>query len=111
MSSTLTQEYVRQELRNIIDNEEVSTRDKLNALKMAGEHLKMFESNKRSILDVRMLFAQLNKAQLEGLTNGGFTRSLSSGSPEVEDDSSSNIIDVEPELDTTISGVPAKEDG
>ena len=70
MPTKISASYVLEQLQNIIEDDEVSDANKLKALKMVGEHLKMFESTKRSQNELRLILTRLDGAQLEGLTNG-----------------------------------------
>ena len=67
MEDIITKAYVLKKLREIMDDEEVKTKDKLSALKMAGDYLKMFGT--KIDIDIRALIAQLSNAELKGLKN------------------------------------------
>lgn len=63
----VTKEYILEKLRGIIEDKEVVTKDKLSAIKMCGEHLKMFNSDRHVSIDVRGLVAQMTDADLRKL--------------------------------------------
>jgi hypothetical protein len=70
MGQELTKEYVLERLQEIIDDDEVKTKDKLAALKMAGDYLKMFGS--KIEFDIRALVAQLMLDELPKLLPSKF---------------------------------------
>jgi len=80
----LTVDFIKQMLEDIIEDDNVSVRDKLRAIKLAGEHLKMFDSGKKSFQDIRALFVQLNDTQLKGLVNGPSKRTRKKPALELE---------------------------
>lgn len=63
----VTKEYILTALQEIIDDPEIKVADRLKAIKMVGEHLKMF--TKEVKIDFRALLAQVSSNQLRGLSN------------------------------------------
>jgi hypothetical protein len=63
--------FVLKELRNIIEDPEVKTKDRLEAIKMCGQFLKMFDRQSKVQVDIRGLIAQMSNQDLKRLTDNG----------------------------------------
>lgn len=64
----MTVEYVLRRLKRICESDEVAVKDQLAALKMVGDHLKMFEKENKVTIDVRRIVAQMTTADLKRIT-------------------------------------------
>jgi hypothetical protein len=64
----ITKEYLLEKLEEIISSNEVSIKDKLAAIKMAGEHLEMFGGKKNEI-NIKHFLMQLSTKQLENISD------------------------------------------
>jgi hypothetical protein len=74
LSHEVNEQYIMAKLKEIIDDDSISTKDKLAALRMAGIQLGMFV--KQVNVDVRKLVAQLSMDQLEGIRGNVNQRQL-----------------------------------
>ena len=83
----ITKNYILEKLKEIMDNPELSVKDRLAALKMAGDYLRMFD-HKIVDYNIRGLIAQLSSKDLEGMRN---VRQLKSIEVEVMDGDSSTL--------------------
>ena len=63
--------FVLRELRSIIEDPEVKTRDRLEAIKMCGTYLNMFQRQSKVQVDIRGLIAQMSNQDLKRLTDNG----------------------------------------
>lgn len=68
--SNINVEYILGKLHAILEDEDVKTSDKLKAIRMCGEYLKMFEENKRVQIDIRGIIGQLTDSQLSKMLGG-----------------------------------------
>jgi len=65
----LDKNYILGKLLEILEDDLVSSRDKLQAIKLAGEYRKLF-GERRVGIDIRSIITQLSSNELKGLTNG-----------------------------------------
>lgn len=63
----MNKQYVLEKLKEILDDPNIKTGDRLKAIKLAGDYLKMF--NSKVEVDSRILVANLTNKELQGLTN------------------------------------------
>ncbi len=66
----IDKEYVLSKLQEIVEDPDIKAREKLTALKMCGEYLKMFEQSKKVQIDIRGLIAQMSDGELRSFTHG-----------------------------------------
>lgn len=104
MSYEVTIDYLKDALKDIVDDPEVRVQDKLKAIKMLGEHLKMF-GNKHSSTDLRVLFARMDSDLLKGMVNGSDQKSLPTSPIEMETDPDGVLCVVNSEHPTGKRGV------
>ena len=67
-ADSLTPEYVKAKLMEIMEDPDIKTKDKLLALRMAGEHLKMFQ--KTVNISITDLVRKIPTADLKRLQDG-----------------------------------------
>jgi len=65
----ISKEYILGKLEEILEDPDIKTRDKLSAIKMCGEYLKMFEQSRKVQIDIRGLIAQMSDVELRSLNH------------------------------------------
>lgn len=67
MEERLSKKYLYEKLREILDSDEVSSKDKIHAIELGGKFLKLMET--RKVIDIRALLAQMSLGELEKVSN------------------------------------------
>jgi hypothetical protein len=65
----IDKDYILKKLEDILEDPDIKTRDKLAAIKMCGEYLKMFEQSKKVQIDIRGLIAQMSDGELRSFNH------------------------------------------